>query len=137
MNVSHKVLQAYRLALNVLYSFGIHLGEPPSLSAASKVQLVGGVHVVFPTAISYSFTSSLQFSSSSTSFHSSYSGPKPFHLIRYSVLVSFLRSRLIVRFLTMAPTSHSASGSSAAHMIGGGGGAVLSNGSSSFGAGSK
>src|SRR5437667_4304382 len=97
--------------------FGVHRGEPTSLSAASKVQLVGGVHVMFPTAISYSFTSLPQLSSSSTSFHLSYSGLKPFHLTRYSILGSFLRPHLTVRFLTMASTSHSASKSSAACTI--------------------
>src|SRR5277367_258542 len=93
-----------------------------SSSASGIVQVGGGVHVVFPVLNSYSFTNSEQPSRLSSSFHSSYSGPNPFHLTRYWTLCSFLRPRLTVHFLTIASTSHSASESSAARTIGGGGG---------------
>src|SRR5277367_2416459 len=106
-----------------------------SSSASGAAQVDGGVHVVFPVLNSYSFTNSAQPSSSSSSFHSSYSGPNPFHLTRYWTFA--LLPRFNTRFLTTDSTSHSASGSSAALTTGGGGGAVRSNGSSSLGAGSR
>ena len=106
--------------------------------ASGAAQLGDGVHVMFPVLNSYSLTNLEQPSSSSSSFHSSYSGPNPFHLIRYCVLgLVFRPRRLNTLFLTTASTSYSASGSSTAFIMGGGGGAVRSKGSSSLGAGSK